>query len=113
MTDHLIRYLLIDYYLADMITKDSVSSRIGVLGNARKAYERYLGLLENYRMLSSVDRKLYERYLDNRDEFALLSNSDMTARRNTKISRFKQEQELKLKLEVRRKYKRNIRNYRS
>ena len=86
-----------------MITKDSVSSRIGVLENAREAYERYLGLLENYRMLSNVDKKLYGRYLDNRDEFALLSNSDMTARRNTKISRFKQEQELKLKLEVRRK----------
>lgn len=86
-----------------MITKDSVSSRIGVLEHARKAYERYLGLLENYRMLSNIDRKLYERYLDNRDEFTLLSSSDMTARRNTKISRFKQEQELKLKLEVRRR----------
>lgn len=67
---------------------------------ARKAYERYLGLLDNYGILSTSDKKLYERYLDNRNEFMLLSNSDLSARRDTKISRLKREQELKLKLEV-------------
>ena len=67
---------------------------------ARKAYERYLELLENYGMLSKADKALHERFLDSRSEFALLSSSDPSARRDTKISRFKQEQELKLKLEV-------------
>ena len=83
-----------------MVAKDSVSSRKGVLERARKAYERYLGLLDNYDMLSQTDKKLSERFLDNRDEFTLLSMSDLAARRDTKISRFKQEQEMKLKLEV-------------
>ena len=95
-----LQYLLIDYYLAELITKDCVTSRRGVLERAREAYERYLGLLDNYDMLSKADKKLYERLLHNRNDFALLSNSDLTARRDTKISRFKQEQELKLKLEV-------------
>ena len=83
-----------------MTLKDCVSSRKGVLELARKAYERFLGLLENYGMLSKADKTLHERFLDSRSEFALLSNSDLSARRDTKISRFKQEQELKLKLEV-------------
>lgn len=50
-------------------------------------------------MLSSSDNKLYQRYLSESDDFSLLSTSDPTARRNTKITRYKQEQELKLKLE--------------
>lgn len=84
-----------------MITKDCVSSRRGVLERAREAYERFLGLLDNYGMLSKSDKRLHERFLEDRNGFALLSSSDLTARRDTKISRFKQEQELKLKLEVR------------
>lgn len=51
-------------------------------------------------MLSSSDRKLYERYIKSRDEFSLVSNNDLGARRYTKIAIFKQENELKLKLEV-------------
>ena len=83
-----------------MTLKDCVSSRKGVLEKARKTYERYLGLLDNYGILSKADKKLHERFLDSRSEFALLSNSDPSARRDIKISRLKQEQELKLKLEV-------------
>ena len=52
-------------------------------------------------MLSVDDRKLHERYVENRDEFSLISSNDPGARRDTKIARFKQENELKLKLEVR------------
>jgi hypothetical protein len=51
-------------------------------------------------MLSTGDRKLYERYMENRDEFSLISSNDPGERRDTKIARFKQENELKLKLEV-------------
>ena len=50
-------------------------------------------------MLSKADNNLYQRYLSERDDFSLLSTSDPTARRNTKITRYKQEQEMKLKLE--------------
>lgn len=51
-------------------------------------------------MLSNNDRKLYERYVDSRDDFSLTSSNDASARRDVKIARFKQEQELKLKLEA-------------
>lgn len=94
-----LQYLLTDYYLGEMIIKDSGSSRKGVLQRAREAYERYLGLLDNYGMLSKNDKKLYERYLENRDEFTLHSPTDPTSRRDTKIARLKQEKELELKLE--------------
>ena len=51
-------------------------------------------------MLSRNDRKLYERYIDGRDDFSLLTSDDPSARRDAKIARYKQENELKLKLEV-------------
>ena len=59
-------------------------------------------------MLSKGDKKLQERYLDNRDEFTLMPTSDMTARRDTKIARLKQEKELELKLEVQFKMQRPL-----
>ena len=95
-----LRFLLIDYYLADLRLKDSVTERITVLRQAQEAYERYLTLLDTYVMLSTSDQKLYERYVENRDEFSLVSSNDPGARRDTKIARFKRENELKLKLEV-------------
>ena len=52
-------------------------------------------------MLSARDRKLYERFLEGRDDFSLISTTDPAARRDTKIARYRQENELKLKLEVR------------
>ena len=51
-------------------------------------------------MLSNNDRRLYERYIDSRDDFSLTSTDDPSTRRDVKIARFKQEQELKLKLEA-------------
>lgn len=71
-----------------------------MLRRAQEAYERYLSILDTYRMLSNNDRKLYERYVDSRDDFSLTSSNDASARRDVKIARFKQEQELKLKLEA-------------
>ncbi|KAL8820829.1 MAG: hypothetical protein Q9223_001021 [Gallowayella weberi] len=91
-------YLLIDFYLGELLRQDCVTSRKIVLQQAQIAYERYLKLLDTYDMLSKADSKLYQRYLSSRDDFSLLSATDPTARRNTKITRYKQEQELKLKL---------------
>lgn len=71
-----------------------------MLRQAQEAYERFLTLLDTYLMLSTSNRKLYERCMENRDEFSLIASSDPGARRDTKIARFKQENELKLKLEV-------------
>lgn len=93
------RYLLIDHILGELIRKDCITNRKTVLQQTQIAYERYLKLLDQYDMLSKTDSNLYQRYLSERDDFSLLSTSDPTARRNTKITRYKQEQELKLKLE--------------
>lgn len=51
-------------------------------------------------MLSKNDRKLYERYVEGRDDFSLTTSNDPSARRDAKIARYRQENELKLKLEV-------------
>ncbi|KAL8861764.1 MAG: hypothetical protein Q9178_001965 [Gyalolechia marmorata] len=88
----------INYYLGELLREDSITNRKAVLQQAQTAYELYLKLLDTYDMLSKADSKLYQRYLSSSDDFSLLSTSDPTARRNTKIARYKQEQELKLKL---------------
>ena len=80
--------------------KDSLSNRKDVLGRAQDAYERYLTLLDTYGMLSSNDRMLHERFIDDRDHFSLVSSNEPSARRDAKILRYKQENDLKLKLEV-------------
>ena len=77
-----------------------MSSRQAVLRRAQEAFERYLSLLDTHRMLSRNDRKLYERYINGRDDFSLMTSDDPSARRDAKIARYKQENELKLKLEV-------------
>ena len=51
-------------------------------------------------MLSKNDRKLYERYVEGRDDFSLTTSNDPSERRDAKIARYRQENELKLKLEV-------------
>ena len=71
-----------------------------MLRRAQETYERYLSLLDTYCMLSTSDRKLYERYIEERDDFSLMTNNDPSARRDAKIARFKQENELKFKLQV-------------
>lgn len=86
--------------MADSILQDNASDRKMVLRRAQEAYERYVSLLDIYSMLNARDRKLYERFLESRDDFSLISTTDPAARRDTKIARYKQENELKLKLEV-------------
>lgn len=100
-TDRMHRFLLISYYLAELILRDNKSDRKIVLNGAQKSYEKYLNLLDTYELLSASDRKLYERYLDNSKAFSTASTTDVAARRDTKIKRFRQEKELKGKLEAR------------
>lgn len=80
--------------------KEISQDRSEVLQRAQNAFERYLHLLDTYIILSQKDRELYERYAEDRNEFSLMSSNDAAVRRDTKIARFKQENELKRKLEV-------------
>jgi immunoglobulin-binding protein 1 len=95
------RYLLIDYYLAELALKTTGSSRLEVLEKARQLYESYLERLDVYGILSPQDRKLYERFLEDRKWFSFASQTDAAARRQVKVARYQEEKAVKQKLEVR------------
>jgi immunoglobulin-binding protein 1 len=95
-------YLLINYRIAELLQKISFTSPLGrtaILKNTREAYERFLHLIDSYSLLSQGDAKLFEAYNEDPESFSTLSTSDPAARRNAKIANFKQEKELKQKLE--------------
>ncbi|KAI9821878.1 MAG: hypothetical protein M1827_002460 [Pycnora praestabilis] len=94
-----LQYLLINYHLAELTQRNNTGDRKKCLQRAREAYERYLSLLDIYEIFLKEDRKLHERYLDSPNTFSTASITDAAARRDTKISRFKEEKELKGKIE--------------
>lgn len=94
------RYLLINYRLADLILRVSNTDRKAVLRKSRETYERYLGLLDNYDILSISDKKLHKIYTESPTTFSTISTTDPNARRGAKIENFKLEKDLKKKLEV-------------
>ncbi|KAI0132079.1 TAP42-like family protein [Xylariales sp. AK1849] len=99
-------YLLVTYHIAELLQKISVTSpveRKAALNTTRDAYERFLHLLDNYSLLSSSDAKLFDAYNEDPEAFSTISTTDPTARRNAKIANFKQEKELKQKLEYMRR----------
>lgn len=97
------RYMSINYHLAELIQKvftPEVSARKEHLLQARARYERFLKLLDSYDMLSKGDAKLFESYNEDKANFSTVSTKDAAARRDVKIARFREEKELKRKLEV-------------
>jgi immunoglobulin-binding protein 1 len=95
-----LQYLLINYHLAELTQRITSGDRKANVLKARLFYERFLRLLDTYDVLSRSDSKLYETYTDNPNTFSTASTTDAVARRDTKIARFKEEKELKRKLEV-------------
>ena len=89
-----------DYLLADLIQRSYSADREDTLRRSLGAYERYLTRLYDYELLGDGDKKLYERYAANPSSFSLTLANDAAARREVKISRFREEKELKQKLEV-------------
>ncbi|PGH14120.1 hypothetical protein AJ79_03237 [Helicocarpus griseus UAMH5409] len=94
-----LQYLTVDYILADLLQRSYDADRIKSLQRSRDEYEKYLESLDQYDLLSSDDKKLYERYTDNPGSFSLAPLNDAAARRNIKVSRFREEKELKQRLE--------------
>lgn len=92
--------MLINCRLADLILRLSSKDRKYTLQTAREAYERYLALLDHYEILSKAEKKLYNNYTEAPTTFSTISTKDPNARRDTKIANFRQEKELKKKLEV-------------
>lgn len=94
------RYLTVEYLLADLLQRSYNSDRESTLMSALQNYERFLTRLYHYEILNDKDKKLYERYTANPRSFSLVLANDAAARRETKINRFREEKELKQKLEV-------------
>lgn len=96
-------YLLVNYHIAELYQKIASSTpheRQASLEDAREQYERFLGMLETYDMLSEPYAKLYSRYTDDPVAFSTIAEADPTARRNAKIANFRTEKELKARLEL-------------
>ncbi|PWY84919.1 TOR signaling pathway regulator [Aspergillus heteromorphus CBS 117.55] len=94
-----IQYLTVEYLLADLLQRSYSSDREASLQRALAQYERFLGRLDDYDILNEKDKKLYERYAANPTSFSLTTTNDAATRREVKINRFKEEKELKQKLE--------------
>ncbi|KAF3033199.1 hypothetical protein E8E12_003735 [Didymella heteroderae] len=97
-----IQYMSINYHLAELIQKvftPEVSARKEHLLQARARYELFLKLLDSYDMLNNGDAKLFESYNEDKQNFSTVSTKDAAARRDVKIARFREEKELKRKLE--------------
>ncbi|KAH6660430.1 TAP42-like protein [Truncatella angustata] len=95
-------YLLVNCRTADLLQKISVTSpveRKEALRVTRDAYERFLFLLDTYSILSSSDAKLFESYIEDPAAFSTIPTRDPGARRNAKMANFKEEQELKKRLQ--------------
>src|SRR5690349_17010523 len=95
--------MAIHYQLAELIQKlfsADVSIRKQRLLQAREHYDQFLKLLDTYDALGNANGKLFEAYIEDKDNFSTASTRDAAARRDAKISRFREEKELKRKLEV-------------
>ncbi|KAF3043097.1 hypothetical protein E8E11_007415 [Didymella keratinophila] len=97
-----IQYMSINYHLAELIQKvftPEVRARKDHLLQARARYELFLKLLDTYDMLNKADAKLLESYNEDKQNFSTVSTKDAAARRDVKIARFREEKEIKRKLE--------------
>lgn len=90
-----------DFLLADLLQRSYTSDREAILRRTFEQYEKYLTRLDDYGLLSDGDKRLYERYTANPSAFSLAPTNDAGTRREVKISRLKEEKELKRGLEVR------------
>lgn len=106
-------YLLVNYRIAELLQKVSTTSpleRIKALQETRDAYEGFLFLLDAYTILTPKGAKLFETYIEDPEAFSTIPSKDAGARRDAKIANFKQEQELKKRLEFMRKSPRHLEN---
>ncbi|KAF1994790.1 type 2A phosphatase-associated protein 42 [Amniculicola lignicola CBS 123094] len=96
-----LQYMAICFQLAELVQKitGGVSERKETLQRARENYEKFLKLLDLYDILEKSDAKLLALYKENRNAFSTASTTDVAARRDAKIARFRQEKELKTKIE--------------
>ncbi|EGD96415.1 TOR signaling pathway regulator [Trichophyton tonsurans CBS 112818] len=93
------QFLTVPYLLAELLQRSYGADRLKTLQQTRDEYEKFLEALDQYELLSPSNKKLYEQYLEQPESFSLTPTNDASARRQVKITRFKEEKELKQKLE--------------
>lgn len=96
-----LQYLLLRYRLAELILRinGSIADRKANIIKAQKSYEDFLKQLDNYDMLSKSDAAMLEAYEESPSTFSTAATADAATKREIKIRRFKEEKELKQKLE--------------
>ncbi|KAJ5747411.1 uncharacterized protein N7511_009107 [Penicillium nucicola] len=94
-----IQYMSLEYFLAELVQRAATSDREASLKRALEQYEKFLGRLDEYELLAGGDKKLFEQYMANPSSWTLAPANDAAARREIKVTRFREEKELKQKLE--------------
>ncbi|KAL3464232.1 TAP42-like protein [Aspergillus heterothallicus] len=92
-------YLTVDYLIAELLQRSYNADRESTLQRVLRQFETYLARLDDYALLNSKDKKLYERYVANPTSFSLTQTNDAATRRDVKVTRFREEKELKQRLE--------------
>ncbi|KAL2821631.1 TAP42-like protein [Aspergillus granulosus] len=92
-------YLTVDYLIAELLQRSYNADREATLQRVLQQFETYLARIDDYALLNPKDKKLYDRYVANPTSFSLTQTNDAATRRDVKISRFKEEKELKQRLE--------------
>jgi TAP42-like family. len=64
-----LRYLTVDYLLAELLQRSYSSDRETLLRRALEYYESFLSRLDDYDLLSPNEKILYERYSENPSAF--------------------------------------------
>ncbi|OOQ89331.1 putative TOR signaling pathway regulator (TapA) [Penicillium brasilianum] len=94
-----IQYMTLEYHLAELTQRGLTADREATLRRALEQYETFITRLDEYELLSAGDKKLFEQYMANSSTFTLAPLNDAAARRDIKVRRFREEKELKQKLE--------------
>ncbi|RKF71903.1 Uncharacterized protein C63.05 [Golovinomyces cichoracearum] len=110
LTANDLQYLLINYRIAELIIRVNHKDRKSVIQRAREEYEKYLHLIYQYEILSDPEKKLYEKYNESPSKFSTIPTNNPNARRETKMSNFRLEKELKKKLDFLSKNSANFEN---
>ncbi|PNS18848.1 hypothetical protein CAC42_5387 [Sphaceloma murrayae] len=99
VTSNDIQYFLLHYRVAELTLKRIGSDRRGDLKKAQASLCAFLKQIDSYEILERVDAKLLERLLEAPDNFSIVTGTDPAAKREVKIRRFKEEKELRQRLE--------------
>ncbi|EPS41962.1 hypothetical protein H072_4026 [Dactylellina haptotyla CBS 200.50] len=95
-----LQFILVDAYRGDLLLKQhDRATRLTTLHSARAAYRSFLSLCDSYALLGTYEKKAYQ--ASDKISATVFSEilPDAAARRNAKIERYKEEKELKAKLD--------------